>query len=67
MKALSNDIHRNLEVPLSEISSMARAKGIPLAEIRIAVRTGDTPTWNRQQMLRSLHPCWLRHQNRCLF
>src|SRR3954468_12062631 len=36
LKALSNDIHRNLEVPLSEISSMARAKGIPLAEIRIA-------------------------------
>ncbi len=52
LKALSNDIHRNLEIPLSEISSMARAKGIPLAEIRIAVRTGDTPTWNRQQMLR---------------
>ncbi|MGA2741261.1 MAG: DEAD/DEAH box helicase [Bryobacteraceae bacterium] len=50
LKALSNDIHINLEVPLSEIAAMAAAQGIPLAPIRAAVRTGDTPAWERQQM-----------------
>jgi ATP-dependent Lhr-like helicase len=50
LKALSNDIHINLEVPLSEIAAMAAAQGIPLAAIRAAVRTGDTPAWERQQM-----------------
>ncbi|HTT62951.1 MAG TPA: DEAD/DEAH box helicase [Bryobacteraceae bacterium] len=50
LKALSNDIHINLEVPLSEIASAAAAQGIPLAPIRAAVRTGDTPAWERQQM-----------------
>lgn len=52
LKALSNDIHRNLEVPLSEIAALAKDRGIPIAPIRIAVRTGDTPTWERQQMIR---------------
>ena len=50
IKALSNDIHINLEVPLSEIAAAAAAQGIPLAPIRAAVRTGDTPAWERQQM-----------------
>src|ERR1022692_4893166 len=50
LKALSNDIHINLEVPLSEIAAMAAAQGIPLAPIRAAVRTGDTPAWERQKM-----------------
>jgi len=50
LKALSNDIHINLEVPLSEIAAMAAAQDIPLAPIRAAVRTGDTPAWERQQM-----------------
>jgi ATP-dependent Lhr-like helicase len=50
LKALSNDIHINLEVPLSEIAAAAAAQGIPLAPIRAAVRTGDTPAWERQQM-----------------
>ncbi|MEP7363168.1 MAG: DEAD/DEAH box helicase, partial [Acidobacteriota bacterium] len=52
LKALSNDVHRNLEVPLAEIAALAREKGIPLAPIRTAVRTGDTPTAQRQQMLK---------------
>ena len=52
LKALSNDVHRNLEVPLAEIAALAREKGIPLAPIRTAVRTGDTPMFQRQQMLK---------------
>jgi ATP-dependent Lhr-like helicase len=50
LKALSNDIHINLEVPLSEIAAAAAAQSIPLAPIRAAVRTGDTPVWERTQM-----------------
>jgi len=52
LKALSNDVHKNLEVPLAEISALAAAKGIPLAPIRTALRTGDTPQWERQRMTR---------------
>ena len=50
LKALSNDIHINLEVPLSQIAAAAAAQGIPLAPIRAAVRTGDTPARERLQM-----------------
>ncbi|HLK19217.1 MAG TPA: DEAD/DEAH box helicase, partial [Bryobacteraceae bacterium] len=50
LKALSNDIHKNLEIPLTEISELAASHGIQLAPIRTAVRTGDTPAWERQQM-----------------
>src|SRR5215813_1536634 len=52
LKALSNDVHRNLEVPLAEIGALAKQKGVELAPIRTAVRTGDTPAWERQQMTR---------------
>jgi ATP-dependent Lhr-like helicase len=54
LKALSNDIHKNLDVPLSGISSLAGERGLLLPAIRTAVRTGDTPTSERQKMLR--HP-----------
>ncbi len=50
LKALSNDVHKNLEVPLGEISELARERGIPFAPIRTAVRTGDTPASERQKM-----------------
>ncbi len=50
LKALSNDIHRNLEVPLAGIAEIAREEGVELASIRTAVRTGDTPAWERRQM-----------------
>src|ERR1700719_4974829 len=50
LKALSNDIHKNLEIPLAEISERAARQGIALAPIRTAVRTGDTPAYERQQM-----------------
>ncbi len=50
LKALSNDVHKNLEIPLAEISELAARQGIPFATIRTAVRTGDTPASERQQM-----------------
>src|SRR5437763_4424512 len=43
LKALSNDIKRNLEVPLAGIQEQLRAQGLPDAPIRVWVRTGDTP------------------------
>ena len=52
LKALSNDIRRNLEVPLLEIEASAAAAGCDPAPIRVAVRTGDTPPSERQAMLR---------------
>ncbi len=52
LKALANDIHRNLEVPLSEIKEIAKKKGIKIPKIRVAVRSGDTSTSERQKMLK---------------
>ena len=52
LKALSNDVQKNLRRPLSEISENALAAGLLLPEIRVEVRTGDTPAKNRQDMLR---------------
>ena len=49
LKALGNDIHRNLVEPLAQIQQEA---GKPLPEIRHAVRTGDTPQGERARMLR---------------
>src|SRR6202166_795765 len=43
LKALSNDIRRNLEVPLAGIGAELRARGLPEIAIRAWVRTGDTP------------------------
>ncbi len=52
LKALNNDIRRNLEEPLSEIYDLAEKKGIDLQEIRIAVRTGDTDASERQKQMK---------------
>jgi ATP-dependent Lhr-like helicase len=52
LKALSNDVHRNLETPLAEIARLAESEGIVLQQIRTAVRTGDTPMPERARMLR---------------
>ncbi|HEX7378028.1 MAG TPA: DEAD/DEAH box helicase, partial [Pirellulales bacterium] len=52
LKALSNDIHRNLETPLAEIGALAKAKGLDLPALRVMVRTGDTPAAARQAMVR---------------
>jgi ATP-dependent Lhr-like helicase len=52
LKALGNDIQKNLEGPLSEITALAGQKGLLMPEIRAAVRTGDTLTQDRQRMLK---------------
>ena len=52
LKALSNDIHRNLEEPVDGIRAAALAAGLGPRSIRVAVRTGDTPQSQRQAMLR---------------
>src|SRR5437868_1917926 len=52
LKALSNDIQKNLEGPLGEILQMAGARGLLMPEIRTAVRTGDTLMHERRAMLK---------------
>src|SRR5574338_604927 len=52
LKALGNDIQKNLEVPLGEILQLAGERGLLMPEIRTAVRTGDTLPRERQAMLR---------------
>src|SRR6202521_2008049 len=52
LKALSNDIKRNLEAPLAGIREELRAQGLPDVEIRTWVRTGDTPSGERERMRR---------------
>src|SRR5437762_255598 len=47
LKALSNDIQRNLEAPLAGIRAQLAALGLPEIEIRTFVRTGDTPQHER--------------------
>jgi ATP-dependent Lhr-like helicase len=51
LKALSNDIQKNLEVPLGEIFQLAGQRGMLMPEIRTAVRTGDTLAHERRAML----------------
>ena len=50
LKALSNDIRKNLATPLEEISTLAEENGTPIPRITTAVRTGDTPASERQKL-----------------
>ena len=52
LKALSNDIQKKLEKPLAEIGDRALLAGLMMPELRVLVRTGDTPMADRQQMLK---------------
>ena len=52
LKALSNDIQKNLQNPLAEIGTAALSTGLLMPELRVLVRTGDTPMTERQQMLK---------------
>ncbi len=52
LKALGNDIQKNLEVPLGEILQMAGDRGLLMPQIRTAVRTGDTLMPERRAMLK---------------
>ena len=50
LKALSNDIQKNLATPLEEIAALAEETGAPIPQITTAVRTGDTPASERQRL-----------------
>lgn len=52
LRALSNDIAKNLEQPLAEMRTIAHEQGETLPDIRVLVRTGDTSPTQRQRMLR---------------
>ena len=52
LKALNQDIERNLDRPLAGVSALADQRGLKLPLIRTAVRTGDTPTSQRQAQAR---------------
>ncbi len=53
LKALNNDVERNLRVPLEGIREFAAQQKIHLPHIRVAVRTGDTPAKTRADMLKN--------------
>ncbi len=52
LKALSNDIHKNLIEPLEDIYRIAESKNIKLQKIRVGLRTGDTTVSERAKMAR---------------
>ena len=52
LRALNNDIEKNLREPLAGIRAAAEADGLDLPEVRVAVRTGDTLAAQRQAMTR---------------
>jgi ATP-dependent Lhr-like helicase len=53
LKALSNDVQKNLDGPLAEIQQLALQRGYLCPQIRTGVRTGDTPTRDRVAMLKT--------------
>src|SRR5580700_6808019 len=53
LKALSNDVQKNLETPLREIQQLALERGYLCPPVRAAVRTGDTPAAERRAMLKT--------------
>ena len=52
LKALNNDVQRNLEAPLAQLKQRFEKSGQAFPDIRVAVRTGDTPASQRARMLR---------------
>ncbi len=55
LKALTNDVQKNLLEPLAEILALAKEEGYEMDEIQVSVRTGDTLASERQAMLKK-HP-----------
>ncbi len=53
LKALANDIHKNLEKPLEEIRALAEDKEVKTPEIRTAIRSGDTSQNERRKMAKT--------------
>src|SRR2546423_12574734 len=56
LRALNNDIEKNLRAPLAGIRAAAEAQGFDLPEVRVAVRTGDTLAARRRAMTRRPRP-----------
>jgi ATP-dependent helicase Lhr and Lhr-like helicase len=54
LKALASDIERNLRSPLAGIRTVASIRGVAAPDIRVAIRTGDTPAEDRRRFAR--HP-----------
>ena len=52
LKALSNDIQKNLQEPLAGIEEELERAGLPRVPVRVLVRTGDTPASERAAMVR---------------
>src|SRR5918996_1693857 len=52
LKALGNDIHRNLEVPLAGMEEIAGRLGRPGPDLSMGIRTGDTPQRDRERLVR---------------
>lgn len=52
LKALAADIQENLSTPLAEIEALARSMGLPIPELRVGMRSGDTPASVRAAMLK---------------
>jgi ATP-dependent helicase Lhr and Lhr-like helicase len=52
LKALNNDIYRNLQLPLEGVTNAALDMGLSLPALQVAVRTGDTPAAERQRLIR---------------
>jgi len=52
LRALSNDMQRNLQQPLAEIQHLAQQSGLDASEVRIGLRTGDTSPSQRQALVR---------------
>ncbi len=53
LKALNNDVYRNLQLPLDGILKASEAEGNPLPRLTIGVRTGDTSQGDRQKIARN--------------
>lgn len=52
LKALGNDVQKNLLLPLEQLRERAKSQGLELPEIRVAVRSGDTPASERASMVK---------------
>jgi ATP-dependent helicase Lhr and Lhr-like helicase len=51
LKALAVDVERNLRTPLAGMTRVAARRGLPVPEISVGVRSGDTPPARRRQLI----------------